>query len=306
MSQFRSLSDSGDKWGHEGPSLLKLGQNPSGTDYFVGDLHGEGHLLDAALEHLGFNWKTDRLLSVGDLVDRGHSHRHLFKTIIGQPNFYSVLGNHDVHCWSLLQSYFNDGVWPKDPESEWIREFQSDDVWAIRNFLRGLPLAIHVTLSNGLRVGVVHADVPDRMVSFSDLANISRDYLPMLTAKSPIRSLLLGRTRAMIAGSLLRDYARNDVQSDLANAQRLNEVGNDLDLIICGHSLCWTHRPFHMGNWLFLDTGAGYPIDAEKDAALSVVDFVRRRVAQAFHQPSGGVSTREFVLADPFTISNAA
>lgn len=306
MSQFRSRSDTGNRWGQEGPSLLKLEPNTNGKDYFVGDLHGEGRLLLAVLKALKFDWTVDRLIAVGDLVDRGSSHAELFQTIIGQPGFYSVLGNHDVHCWSQLQSYFNDGVWPKDPELEWLREFGLDDGWAIRNFFRSLPLAIHVTLGNGLRVGVVHADVPDGMVSFSDLANISRDYLPMLTAKSPISSLLLGRTRATTAGNILWDCAHNGPPSDLSNAQRLNDVGNDLDLIICGHSLCWTLKPFHVGNWLFLDSGAGYPIDAVKDAALSVVDLVSRRVAQAFHEPSGGVSTREFTLADPFVISNVA
>lgn len=286
----------------EGPSLLTVGINTIGTDYFVGDLHGEGRLLYAALQEVGFNWTTDRLFAVGDLVDRGYSHAELFGMIVGKPNFYSVLGNHDVHCWSQLQTFFNDGVRPKYHESDWISEFKPDDCWTIRNFFRGLPLAIRVTLKTGLRVGIVHADAPNGMASFSELANISREYLPTLTAKSPIESLLLGRRRARIAGDLLLDAAYKDPSPDLSRTHYLLDVGDDLDLIVCGHTVCGTHRPIQAGKWIFLDTGAGYLHFDMPDAALSVLDLANRRVIQARHAEYGTVTTSDFALDDPLPI----
>lgn len=304
MSQFRSFPGASNKWGHEGPSLLTLEPNTKGKDYFVGDLHGEGRLLLAALKTLSFDWTVDRLIAVGDLVDRGGAHAQLFQAIIGQAGFHSVLGNHDVHCWSQLQSYFNDGVWPKDPESAWLREFNLDDGWAIRNFIRSLPLSIRVTLRNGLRVGVIHADIPDGMKSFSDLANISREYLPTLTSQSQINTLLLSRRRARVVEELLSDPIHSQPAPDLSRTQLLQDVGDDLDLIVCGHSICWTYRPVQAGKWIFLDTGAGYDHFDMPDATLSVLDPVDRRVVQARHAEYGLIETSEFALDEPLSIQH--
>lgn len=50
--------------------LLKaLPENTLGTDFVVGDLHGQYSLLMAELDGLGFDDAKDRLLCVGDLVD---------------------------------------------------------------------------------------------------------------------------------------------------------------------------------------------------------------------------------------------
>lgn len=286
----------------EGPSLLTLGPNLKGNDYFVGDLHGEGRLLAAALQHLSFNWESDRLFAVGDLVDRGDSHEELFKAVIGQPNFYSVLGNHDIDCWAQIQTYLIEGAWPNFEGSEWLRQLRMSDIARIQEFIRGLPLAIKVTLSNGLRIGVVHADVPEELASFSALADISREYLPTVTPKSLINSLILSRRSARAAGTLLLDQIYSEPAPDYTHVHRLLDVGPDLDLIVCGHSICLTFRPVQAGKWIFLDSGAGYFQMDLPDAALSIVDIVKRRVVQARHAEFGTVSTSEFELDDPLPI----
>ena len=45
--------------------------NKIGKDYVVGDIHGMFKALYKNLESMNFNFKTDRLFSVGDLCDRG-------------------------------------------------------------------------------------------------------------------------------------------------------------------------------------------------------------------------------------------
>lgn len=52
--------------------VLRLPRNERGRDLLVGDVHGQFSGLRAALERVGFNPDAgDRLISVGDLVDRG-------------------------------------------------------------------------------------------------------------------------------------------------------------------------------------------------------------------------------------------
>jgi hypothetical protein len=51
--------------------LLALPANTAGRDFVCGDIHGCFDELDAALAKLQFDPAVDRLISVGDLVDRG-------------------------------------------------------------------------------------------------------------------------------------------------------------------------------------------------------------------------------------------
>jgi serine/threonine protein phosphatase 1 len=51
--------------------LLVLPANTTGRDFVCGDIHGCFDALDAQLEQLAFDAAMDRLISVGDLIDRG-------------------------------------------------------------------------------------------------------------------------------------------------------------------------------------------------------------------------------------------
>lgn len=68
--------------------------NTTGRDFAVGDVHGHFTKLQAALDAVGFNAATDRLFSVGDLVDRGPESADV-DTWLAKPWFFAVQGNHD-------------------------------------------------------------------------------------------------------------------------------------------------------------------------------------------------------------------
>ena len=52
-------------------AMPRFAQNIAGRDFAVGDIHGCFTELQRGLDAIGFNPNTDRLFSVGDLVDRG-------------------------------------------------------------------------------------------------------------------------------------------------------------------------------------------------------------------------------------------
>lgn len=76
------------------PPVLKLPKNTKGRDFVVGDIHGAFDLLDKALEEVGFDPAKDRLISVGDLIDRGKNSRRCLD-YLEQPWFYALRGNHE-------------------------------------------------------------------------------------------------------------------------------------------------------------------------------------------------------------------
>ena len=81
--------------------IVKLPPNIAGTDFVVGDLHGCRHLLDAKLQEYGFNPAIDRVLSVGDLIDRGPDSWNTLR-LIEESWFHFVLGNHEEMLLDLL------------------------------------------------------------------------------------------------------------------------------------------------------------------------------------------------------------
>ena len=80
---------------------LRLQSTAKGRDLVVGDLHGHRSLLEQELDRLGFDPSCDRVLSVGDLIDRGPES---FETLslIDEPWFHAVLGNHELMLLNFL------------------------------------------------------------------------------------------------------------------------------------------------------------------------------------------------------------
>jgi len=134
--------------------------NTTGADYVVGDIHGCFSKLRDALHTIGFDNKTDRLFSVGDLVDRGPESDKALEWL-AQPWFHAVMGNHEefvVIAYShqdpkITQHHIaNGGAW----FSELSQEKQKDFYQAFSK----LPLWISVDTPSG-PVGIVHATPPE-------------------------------------------------------------------------------------------------------------------------------------------------
>ena len=104
------------------PLVRDLPSNQKGRDFVVGDLHGCFDLLDRLLEAVRFDPTCDRLLSVGDLVDRGpDSLRSL--SFLEAPWFHAVKGNHESMLLEYFESYLSgDGL------DDWD-QVTSTDMW---------------------------------------------------------------------------------------------------------------------------------------------------------------------------------
>lgn len=294
LDQFSPLKD-----GDAAPSLLEIGPNPFGIDYFVGDIHGEGRLLARGLEAIGFDFERDRLIAVGDLVNRGNHHAVLFNEVLPKVrNFYSVLGNHDIACIELINDILDRGWMTPYDDAPWLRDISMSDKQSLCNFLNRLPLAISLTLQDGRRVGVIHADFPAQFPDFQSMHGVSKAEWPLCRTGTPLHSTLLGRRRIQLLNELLLHVPIRDPWLNPHEASTAFEQPEDVELMICGHSYSPGNCPTHRGKWLFLDTGAGSSPAELKGAALSIVDPLSRRVVQAFHKPSEMIGTREFSL-DP-------
>lgn len=138
--------------------LQKLPANVAGRDFVIGDIHGcfdEFHTLLKAVE---FNPLTDRMISVGDLIDRG-PHSMMCIDLVYEPWFYAVRGNHEQLMIDTILNHdmnakdtwlYNGGVWSASHPQYELRDAATR--------LDQLPLVI--TVGEGeTRFNVVHAEL---------------------------------------------------------------------------------------------------------------------------------------------------
>lgn len=136
---------------------LVLDENTVGRDFVVSDLHGHRALLDDLLAGVEFLPSKDRLISVGDLVDRGPDSPSCLE-LLEEPWFWAVRGNHEQMLIDSVQQQ-TDALW-----SRWLTNGGS---WALQQpevqlnhwseTLDYLPMSITLPVQ-GKIIGICHAE----------------------------------------------------------------------------------------------------------------------------------------------------
>lgn len=137
--------------------LKRFEINTAGRDFAVGDIHGHFTKLQAALDAVGFNPATDRLFSVGDLVDRGPESALVLEWL-ARPWFHAVQGNHEDMAVCFVRQALRDDLYMHNGGA-WLMAKNRDEKAEYAVALSELPVAIEVETASGL-VGIVHADCP--------------------------------------------------------------------------------------------------------------------------------------------------
>ena len=154
-------------------------RNDTRATWAVGDVHGCFALLERALDEVGFRHGHDRLVGVGDLIDRGPESSHALEWGTSE-GICTVKGNHEWLMQCTLDPHQNPTV------AEWHRKLWADNggTWwndaldagadpaAWLQWLRSLPITITVETRTG-PIGIVHAQPVARTWS-KTIAEIER------------------------------------------------------------------------------------------------------------------------------------
>ena len=121
------------------------------TDYAVGDVQGCLDPLLQLLETVAFDPKQDRLISVGDLINRGPKSLETLRFCYGLGDaFKMVLGNHDLHLLAIAHGVR--GPTPKDSLDDILNAPDRDD---LLSWLQRQPLLLQIG-----HYHIVHAGIP--------------------------------------------------------------------------------------------------------------------------------------------------
>jgi len=210
-----------------------------GTDYFVGDIHGQFSKLHDTLLRMGFSFETDRIISVGDLVDRGNQSEWADEWLHA-PYFFAVRGNHEelyLRWWELRfdrieqERYENETYFPNG--GSWVKDTEGSEHEKIIRAISNLPYMITVPNKAGKLVAVVHAGLPD--------GSSWPQMIGQKLSESVIFDMIWSRNRYL--------YARGDEKS--------KQVWDDgvipgIDAVVCGHTV--TEQPFWAGKFCHIET----------------------------------------------------
>lgn len=259
--------------------------NERGRDFVVGDIHGHAALLDHLLTVVAFDPSADRLIALGDLIDRGPDGRKLLERVRDEPWFYSLRGNHEAMLMSARYGAFNFEVW-EDNGGGWGRDLSPEEHEHLAAIAAGLPLAMALPLPDGRRIGLIHAELHPRHV-WQDLEDL-RIVLNSETldgAGSWLESAALwGRTR-IHAAAMAHAGAKGGLTSlERETLQRALEPVAGIDQIISGHTILRRRQPLSASNLLFIDTGAFQPT-----GRLTLVEPLTRRYWQTRYIRTGAV-----------------
>lgn len=110
------------------------------ADYVIGDVQGCYESLVRLLEIIHYDDAKDKLIFVGDLVNRGPDSLSVIRLIQGLNNSPMItLGNHDLH---LLARIFTTDGW-KGEDDTLSAILASDDALDIGHWLRQQAILIH-------------------------------------------------------------------------------------------------------------------------------------------------------------------
>lgn len=251
--------------------LKTLEPNLVGRDFVVSDMHGCYAIFENLLKGINFDPTKDRIISVGDLVDRGAESLKCL-SLISEPWFHSVLSNHEqmmldkfnngplAYFWYRNGGFwgaeaYNDFVKMKDPSLSTIPLDSSVKLFELLPLVDDLPFLITVTTKAGKKFHILHAELP------SHAGKITDKELSVPDTVYKLATLPRGDGDAFVWA---RNVFYNFYQSDLSNAKKIFRTvaysnakaifNNNLSHIISGHTIL--QQPMTIFGQTNIDTGA--------------------------------------------------
>ncbi|MDI3326529.1 metallophosphoesterase, partial [Pontibacterium granulatum] len=116
--------------------------------------------VDAAILGEVYNYSHDRLICVGDLIDRGPEVIECLN-LLNQSWFHSTLGNHELmfqaaqHNDSVKHLHMANG-------GEWVDDYSEPVLQLLSDLItRAMPLTITAQIDHSRQIGVVHSTALD-------------------------------------------------------------------------------------------------------------------------------------------------
>jgi len=191
--------------------------------FAIGDIHGRIDALRQVLKDSEFNYKEDKLIVLGDIVDGGPSAKEVVEELMKIDNLVFIFGNHDKWFMDFLRYGVREDLWTMQGGKATLNSYR----------VKGI---IHVPCT--------HQDFFNKAVKYhveDDMVFVHGGFNPDIAIEDNSISYCTWDRQ-------LIDYARS-------------HTVEGYDKVFVGHSttLCdGTTLPVKRNNLWMLDTGAGH------------------------------------------------
>lgn len=242
-----------------------LKANLEGRDYVIGDLHGAYSAFENLLKNLNFDKSKDRIISVGDLVDRGPDSYSCLQ-LLDEPWFHCVKSNHEEMMVSAFYGgsvgrYWvrNGGHWGQTLLDQHLplEEFEETEFGKLVLKAKNLPYIISVETKSGEQVHVVHAEFPKEVVITDEALNDPEFVNDIVSIQNYEGSKLLWDRFTFL------DFFRFPLHNIKKIARKVHARVSrynipiftpNLSHVISGHTM--VQRPLTIGSMTCIDTAA--------------------------------------------------
>ncbi|PSV00995.1 metallophosphoesterase [Photobacterium kishitanii] len=266
-------------------ATFKFENNKDSRLFFCTDIHGKFRLLQESLKLLRFvnfpysGEKTDKLICLGDIGDRGENSFSSLSAFRDNPNFFSLLGNHDLLLVNGTReppkiSKFNMFATLRSRDrSQWIDEggawHQNHDFSSIKllgDWADTLPFAAQVEIGEHI-IGLTHSSIVSNELfnkdNKPDFSNSNVKWSNTVSTTKEYNSITDILRKKKLINAIIFD--RKPIRQDLA----LNVIG--VDAMLHGHTL-QEGTPKVLGNSISFDTGA-FLMKKKSFSALTILEY---------------------------------
>lgn len=117
------------------------------STYFMSDIHGEYELFCELLSKIAF-CSSDRMIILGDIIDKGQQSKKLLKLVMETPNVCAILGNHEYFFLQYYKSKMQEARDGDDYESilldvdGYLQTENQPLTWEMLDYVESLPMYI--------------------------------------------------------------------------------------------------------------------------------------------------------------------
>lgn len=248
--------------------LKTLEANTLGRDFVVGDIHGCFSAYTKLLAGIQFDPTVDRMISVGDLIDRGHDSLRCLN-LLREPYFHSVLSNHEQMMIDRFYGGRNGYYWFRNGGSWGIEAWNDYNAGKTGNrvpfdhsvelidllpLVDDLPFLITINTKAGKKYHILHAELPSHTTTVTDELLADPDKLLALA------TIQRGDGDAFLwARHVFSPFYCANLQdrNKILRTVKYNDSGmfnDNLSHIISGHTIL--QRPMTILGQTNIDTGA--------------------------------------------------
>lgn len=94
--------------------------------FVIGDIHGAYKALMQCFEKCEFNYETDKLIFLGDMVDGWSQSKEVVEELMKVKNLVKIIGNHDemmLTCMGKIYGYSDEQLWAMNGGQSTIDSF---------------------------------------------------------------------------------------------------------------------------------------------------------------------------------------